>query len=139
MAFWIASFLLSTAQMLLHCWACRLSSDHPHVLHVVAEFFTVNTRRPRVAPFTCKWHLTLSQLAWWNDCSFSAAQLEVWFSTSLRLPRANSWVSARLAVRWACRLSWPDFIPRTPYCIDFSVQHSSRISLSATFRCNIVW
>jgi len=72
MTFWIASFPLSTAQMLLHCSACRLSSNHPHVLRVVAEFFTANSPRPRAAAFTCKWHLTLTQLAWRNDRSFSA-------------------------------------------------------------------
>jgi len=119
------------AQMLLHCWACRLVSSHPHILRVVAEFFTANSPRPRATAFTSKWHLTLTQLAWRKDCSFSAALLEVCFSTPLRLPRAYSRASARPAVRWACRLSWPDFLPMTPYCIDFSVQHSSRISFSA--------
>jgi len=118
MSFWIASFRLSTAQMLLHCWACRLSSNHPHVLRVVAHL--------KVASHS-------SHLAWRKDSSFSAVRLKVSFSTSLRLPRAYSRASARPAVRWACRLSWPDFLPRTPYCIDFSVQHSSRISLSASF------
>jgi len=63
MTFWIASFPLSTAQMLLHCWACRLSFNHPHVLRVVAEFLTANSPRPRGC-FTAKRHLTLTQLAW---------------------------------------------------------------------------
>ena len=131
--FAIASFPLSTAQMLLHCWACRLASNHPHILRVAAEFFTANSPPPRAIAFTSKRHLTLTQLAWRKDCSFSAERLEVCFSTSLRLPRAYSRASARPAVRWACRLSRPDFSPRTPYCIDFSVQHSSRISRSASF------
>jgi len=74
-----------------------------------------------------------SQLAWRKDCSFSAVRFEVCFSTSLLLPRAYWRASARPAVCWACRLSWPDFLPRTPYCIDFSIQHSSRISLSTSF------
>jgi len=43
----IASFPLSTAQMLLHCWACRLTWNQPHILRVVAEFFTANSPRPR--------------------------------------------------------------------------------------------
>jgi len=63
MTFWIASFPLSAAQILLHCWACRLSFNHPHVLRVVAEFLTANSPRPRGC-FTAKRHLTLTQLAW---------------------------------------------------------------------------
>ena len=35
--------------MLLHCWACCLASNHPHILRVVAEFFTANSPRPRAA------------------------------------------------------------------------------------------
>jgi len=49
MTFSIASFPLWTAQMLPHCWVCRLASNHPHVLHVVAEFLTANSPRLRVA------------------------------------------------------------------------------------------
>jgi len=138
MTFSIASFPLSTAQMLLHCWACRLTYDQPHILRVVAEFFTAISPRP-CGRFTATWHLTLTQLAWRKDRSFSAARLEVWFSISLHFPRAYSWANARPAVRWACRLSWPGLLPRTSYCIDLSVQHSSRTTLSASFfRCNIV-
>jgi len=123
--------------MPLRCWACRLASSHPHIPRVVAEFFTANSPRPRAAAFTSKWHLTLTQLAWRKDRSFFAVRLEVWFSISLRLPRAYSRASARPAVRCACRLSWPDFISRTPYCIDFSIQVES--PSQHRFRCNIVW
>ena len=69
------------------------------------------------------------------------------FSTSaFRVPKARSLIfdlsslsTSLLAGECSssCALSlsssWPGLLPRTPYCIDFSIQHSSRISLSASF------
>jgi len=113
--------------------------NHPHILHAVAEFFTANSPQPRAATFTSKWHLTLTQLAWQEDCSFSTVRLEDWFSTSLRLPRGYSRASAHPAVRWAFDFLGP---------ISYRGHHTALISAfniqvespsQHLFLCNMVW
>ena len=74
-----------------------------------------------------------------KDPSLSAIRLEVWFSTSLHLPRAYSRGSARLAVRWACRLSWPNFLRRTPIALISAFNIQVEFPYQQIFRCSIVW
>jgi len=120
--------------MLLHCWACRLTYNQLHILRVVAAFVIAISHRTRAV---VSLQSVISLLPSWPDgktvhslphgSKFNFRSLFAYYH------EPTGGASARPGVRWACRLSWPDFPPRTPYCIDFSIQHSSRTPLSATF------